>query len=66
MGHTSTSNLRIGEGQNFDKSARNMVIVEELVDSPDCESGFCGFKSRLSPKLSIIESINKLYRCNSR
>ena len=27
-----------------------MVIVMELVDIPDCESGSCGFKSRRSPQ----------------
>ena len=30
-----------------------MVVVVELADTPDCESGFCGIVPRRSPLLGV-------------
>lgn len=36
------------------------VAVSELVDDPDCDSGFCGFKSHRSPLSSYNATIAQL------
>jgi hypothetical protein len=43
-----------------------MVIVEELVDSPDCESGFLRVRVPSFTQISSKEAIKWKYRVLSR
>lgn len=54
MSHTSTPNLRIGEGQNFSKSARDMVKVVQLVERKIVVLVVAGSSPILHPKYRLL------------